>query len=417
MPASATCPTLAELPPPPPGKTGWPWTEAGPLLAAGRAAAPDWPALAVVTPSYQQAEFLEETIRSVLLQGYPNLRYAIMDGGSTDGSVELIRKYEPWLDYWFTGPDGGQAQAIDLGFDRIGGEILVWLNSDDVFEPNALRQAARQFSQHPAAILIYGNARHIARDGTPTSPADYVRQADRQYLVHVANAIAQPSAYFRRVAYEAAGKLDHDLKWSLDYDLWIRLAGHGALLYFPEMLSRMRIYPEAKTSRGLPAMFDEMRAVGQRYGGYGQLNQMAGWLLPDLLAKAMQAIRQGDLAHGLDWLTSVMVCDPAWRSEPRLAEWLAGEAWRQLSEAAGAPEPTLRWVLSVCRMLPERFVSRASVERRVLGLLYQALAFQSHQRRQNQAALRYAWQAMTTDGRRAANRGLWSIAIRSLVNA
>src|SRR5688572_11385848 len=116
-------PRVAELPEPPPGKTGWPWTEAGPQPDR-RLVDAALPPVGIVTPSYQQAEFLEETIRSVLLQGYPKLSYAIMDGASTDGSAAIIEKYGPWLADWVSEADGGQAQAIDKGFDRIEGKIL-----------------------------------------------------------------------------------------------------------------------------------------------------------------------------------------------------------------------------------------------------------------------------------------------------
>ena len=415
MSRPAPCLAVADLPEPPPGKTGWPWTEAGRPPAGDWASETDLPVVAVVTPSFQQAEFLEETIRSVLLQGYPKLRYAIMDGGSTDGSVDIIRKYEPWLDYWVTGPDGGQAKAIDEGLGRIDGEILAWLNSDDVFAPGAVWKAAREFGRNPAATLVYGNADEIARDGTPLGPAGYVRQADRPYLVQVANAIAQPSAYFRRAAYEAAGRLDHGLFWTMDYDLWIRLADRGPLVYIPETLSRLRVYPEAKTSLGLPGMFDEFRAVGERYGGYGQFNQIAVWMVPLLLPKSMAALRRGDLSHGLAWLTSVIANDPAWRSEPRLVERLAGEAWLKICDANEDTHTTLRWAQEICRGLPERFVSPKAVEQRVIGLLYEALAFRSYAQKNASQTLRYAARAVVEDRGRAANRGLWSITVRSLV--
>jgi len=130
----------------------------------------DLPAVAIVTPSYHQAEFLEETIRSVLLQSYPKLSYAIMDGGSRDGSVPIIQKYAKWLDYWTSEPDGGQSAAIDKGFQRIEGEILGWLNSDDVFAPGAVWRAVEAFGRHAGAVLVYGNADEISLDGARRGP-------------------------------------------------------------------------------------------------------------------------------------------------------------------------------------------------------------------------------------------------------
>src|ERR1700758_987177 len=117
------CPTLDELPPPPIDKDGWPWTDDSPQLPDATVDGKPWPLLSVITPAYNQGQFIEETIRSVLLQGYPNLEYIIIDGGSKDGTVEVIRKYERWLSYWVTEPDNGQSHAINKGFRRARGEI------------------------------------------------------------------------------------------------------------------------------------------------------------------------------------------------------------------------------------------------------------------------------------------------------
>jgi glycosyltransferase involved in cell wall biosynthesis len=134
------CPTLAELPPPPPGKTGWPWTEECPQLPDTRPDGSPWPRITIVTPSYNQGEFIEETIRSVLLQGYPDLEYFIMDGGSTDESVDKIIQYQAWLSHWCTGKDSGQADAITKALERASGIWFHNVNSDDVLLPNALQR-------------------------------------------------------------------------------------------------------------------------------------------------------------------------------------------------------------------------------------------------------------------------------------
>jgi len=120
---------VEKLPPAAPGRTGWPWTEeTDPAIYAGRE---DWPRISIVTPSFNQAQYLEETIRSVLLQNYPNLQYLVMDGGSTDGSVEIIKKYSPWIDHWVSEKDRGQSHAINKGLERCDGEWFNWINSDD----------------------------------------------------------------------------------------------------------------------------------------------------------------------------------------------------------------------------------------------------------------------------------------------
>src|SRR5438105_6022991 len=156
------CPTLSELPSPPLGKTDWPWTEDSNQSPGQKNHSNPWPKISIVTPSYNQGQFIEETIRSVLLQGYPDLEYIIIDGGSQDESVEIIKKYEPWLTYWVSEQDRGQSHAINKGFDRSTGLILGWLNSDDVLLPNALATVAVAMPRPEEPVVIAGKAQ--ARD-------------------------------------------------------------------------------------------------------------------------------------------------------------------------------------------------------------------------------------------------------------
>lgn len=239
-------PILTELPPPPPGKTGWPWTEESPQLPDTMPDGSPWPWVSVVTPSYNQVQFLEETIRSVLLQGYPNLEYIIMDGGSTDGSVEVIRKYEPWLAYWVSEPDRGQTEAIKKGFRRARGQILAWLNSDDTYNPDAVSKAVRCLHEHPAVAFIYSNyyvvdeeEQHLYRARTRTF--DISQQV-------LQNLIPQPTTFIRRDAVEAVGGLDESLHYAMDYDLWIRLGLHFPVSHLPRaILASFRMHTRSKT--------------------------------------------------------------------------------------------------------------------------------------------------------------------------
>lgn len=141
------CPTFAELPLPPLGKSGWPWTTETPQLPPTHSDRTPWPRISIVTPSYNQGQFIEETIRSVLLQGYPDLEYIIVDGGSTDQSVDIIKKYQPWLTHWVSEKDRGQAHAINKGFGRASGEIGGYINSDDFYLPDALPEVAISFTR------------------------------------------------------------------------------------------------------------------------------------------------------------------------------------------------------------------------------------------------------------------------------
>ncbi|MCZ6770870.1 MAG: glycosyltransferase family 2 protein, partial [Proteobacteria bacterium] len=160
------CPTIKELPPPSPGKSGWPWTEESLSLPENERSHNRWPLISVVTPSYNQDKFLEETIRSVLLQGYPELEFIVMDGGSTDSSVDIIRRYESWISHWVSEPDGGQAEAINRGWRRSTGEILVWLNSDDVFSKDALIRVGDNFVENPNAMVVSGSCDIVNEDRT-----------------------------------------------------------------------------------------------------------------------------------------------------------------------------------------------------------------------------------------------------------
>ena len=149
MPILNTALTLKDLPPSPPEKTGWPWTEQTEPLPPRMPDGSEWPRISIVTPSYNQGEFIEETIRSVLLQGYPNLEYIIIDGGSKDNSIELIKKYEKYLAYLVSEPDKGQSHAINKGFRRATGVLVGWQNSDDFYHSGAFEAAAKACFAHP----------------------------------------------------------------------------------------------------------------------------------------------------------------------------------------------------------------------------------------------------------------------------
>ena len=247
------CPALSDLPPAPSRRKGWPWTEESSQLPDTMPDGCSWPRISIVTPSFNQVEFIEGTIRSVLLQGYPNLEYIVMDGGSTDGSVEVIRKYEPWLAYWVSQADQGQAHAINDGFQQVTGEILSWLNSDDEYCVKTLDFVARSFRKQPDIELLCGDCEMIDTKGYVIDrikgrPGDLARLLAGDF-------IPQPSAFFHRRAWEAVGGLDTNLHFILDYDLWIRMMLKGVKLqYIPLSLSRFRWHNLSKT-RKYPAQF------------------------------------------------------------------------------------------------------------------------------------------------------------------
>lgn len=234
-------PRLSELPAPPPGKTGFPWTQETPLLAN----AETMPRVSVVTPSFNQAPFLEETIRSVLLQGYPNLEYIIIDGGSTDASVEIIRKYAPWLSYWVSEPDQGQIFAIEKGWARGTGEILAYLNSDDTYLPGAIWQAVQCLQTNEHAPAVCGGELLMDVDGVVIEERLIPRVT--WYSLVASNFVPQPAIFVRRDALTRAGGLDTQYRCSFDYELWTRVAHQGDFAIVTKPLATTRWHSQTVT--------------------------------------------------------------------------------------------------------------------------------------------------------------------------
>jgi glycosyltransferase involved in cell wall biosynthesis len=242
------CPELTELPPPPPSKSIWPWNGQTAQFPELMPNGSPWPRISIVTPSYNQADFLEETIRSVLLQGYPDLEYFVVDGGSTDGSVEIIKKYSQWLTYWVSEQDEGQTDAINKGLERASGSIVNWLNSDDVFFMGALKRVALAYSSDPSAHLYNGSAVRIDRDGAFGSP--YVASPLLPEHAFVGKiSLPQPSIFFRRDIWLAQGRLKKHLQFAMDTEFFFSsiIRGRSHLIGGPP-LSMMRIHEHAKTA-------------------------------------------------------------------------------------------------------------------------------------------------------------------------
>lgn len=235
---------------------------------------PAWPRITIVTPSFNQGLYLEEAIQSVLSQEYPNLEYVIRDGGSTDGSVDVIRRYETQLSGWVSEPDAGPAQAINRGFAGGGGDILGWLNADDLYLPGTLRAVAEAFVQRPDAALVYGEGWYIDEAGRHIEPCRFVRRTfNRRYLVN-RDPVLQPAAFWRRSLWQAVGPLDESLRWVFDWEWFIRAHAKGSFHYLPRDMALYRVQPAALTrTGGLPRQLEHGR-VTRRYGAWWYPNHV-----------------------------------------------------------------------------------------------------------------------------------------------
>lgn len=239
--------------------------------------------LSVVTPSYGQAKYLEAAILSVLNANRPPDEYFVIDGGSTDGSVEIIQKYAEILNGWVSEPDRGQADAINKGFSRCGGDILAWLNSDDTIEPNAFETVLSKFEHDPELVMVYGDVNSIDADGLV-----FHRQRFDQYTLDdlaCFQIISQPAVFFRREAFERAGGLDESYRYLLDHQLWLRIALYGKMCYLPQVLANARYHAGAKN-------------IAQAAGFGAEALRVADWLRASPDHASIFAARRGAILAG-----------------------------------------------------------------------------------------------------------------------
>lgn len=256
-------PDLNLFPKPPPGKEGWPWADPLQEVIKSNNFITEFPKITIVTPSYNQSQYIEETIRSVLLQGYPNLEYIIIDGGSTDGSVEIIKKYEQWLTFWVSEPDKGQSHAINKGFAMSSGDIMAWVNSDDYYAPNAFFSVVVAFIQNRTE-WVAGRCKIIELDGEITKGKGQPEDKIEKWLVSCQ--YTQPNVFWKRTLWDKTKKIDESFQYSFDYELWLQFAHHQTFPTWIEVpVAFFRLHSSSKTIKNQSYFEKEEKIIQKRH--------------------------------------------------------------------------------------------------------------------------------------------------------
>jgi glycosyltransferase involved in cell wall biosynthesis len=222
--------------------------------------------VSIVTPSYNQSQYIEETIRSVLSQDYPEIEYIIIDGGSTDGTVDIIKRYEHQLSFWVSERDQGQTEAINKGFARAKGDVFAWINSDDTYEPGAVSAAIKYLQEHPDVGMVYGDCNFINNGGKVIGQFDAAQtnyHLIRRGYVH----IPQQTMFFRADLWNQVGPLDPSFYFAMDYDLWTRISARSKIKYVPQTWANFRLHTSGKTILADDRCWPEMVRVHYRDGG------------------------------------------------------------------------------------------------------------------------------------------------------
>lgn len=265
-----------------------------------------FPKISVITPSLNQGRYIGRTLRSVLEQNYPNLEYIVVDGGSTDGTVEILKKYEGSLT-WISEKDSGQSEAINKGMRMATGDILAYLNSDDMLEPGVLTAVAERFMSNPSIMWLTGSCRIIDQDDREvrsiiTAYKNLLLDHYRYTLLLIANPISQPATFWKKEVLDEIGFFDPGESLVMDYDYWLRIGKRYQPAIMDENLAAFRLHPQSKTSLGRFLMIRRECAVARKYSRSVFINVLhylhavgmgVAYLIIDALSSPMRKIQAG----------------------------------------------------------------------------------------------------------------------------
>ncbi len=250
--------------------------------------------ISIVTPSFNQADYIEQTIQSVLSQDYPHIEYLIVDGGSSDGTIDIIKKYETQLAWWVSEQDKGQTDAINKGFARAKGDILAWINSDDTYEPGAFAAAVKYLRTHPEVGMVYGDCNYINETGNVIGRFNSA-QTNYRLLRRGYTHIPQQTMFFRAELWKQAGPLDPSFYFAMDYDLWTRIAARTEIKYLPQTWANFRLHTSGKSILADERCWPEMMRVHYRDGGSFFSAIVAKYYLRKLIAPVWNRRRRSML--------------------------------------------------------------------------------------------------------------------------
>jgi glycosyltransferase involved in cell wall biosynthesis len=304
------CPSVKELPPRPDNKIGWPWDNGSAQLPELMSDGEEWPKVTVVTPSYQQGVYIEESIRSVLLQGYPNAEYIIIDGGSTDSTVKIIYKYEKWISDWVSETDRGQSHALNKAIAKATGEFVFWLNADDFLLLGALFHAVEDFiSAEKPDVIVYGFEMMDADGDIIGEKMPLSRMAFMNGRYSPVDCFSSPAIAFRRSVVVELGGFDERLNWPMDFEFLCRARQRGKkVVFLDKQVLRFRVHNDSKTCSPLMRgrALREEYSVHQRFWPRGIVRLRYWWRCGNLRGEIIAEELKVQLAQRR-WLMFMLI--------------------------------------------------------------------------------------------------------------